>query len=242
LMGFTRDPQIVEDTTSVRGSTFDIGDSFGVDTSSTVSSMAFFIAPTQSVNGSDVEFLRKGSCNNLEGEYCKFKVDTSAATSSGYALSSLSSGFYHMSVTMDVQKDDLSLYLNGELLESSSYSEVFGIDTKTPAKLPTFISQQESDNPSFYYSEDDVLASDSPFKDKVFHLGPQTNTYFTPWIIGGGWTDGIPEVGFMSTGHGLSSGLGGHVGSFKVYSRPLNTTEITSNYNAHKNYYKDIDV
>ena len=242
LMGFSRDPQIVRDTTAVRGSTFDIGDSFGVDTSSTVSSMAFFIAPTQSVNGNDVEFIRKGSCNNLEGEYCKFKVSTSATTESGYGLSSLSSGFYHMSVTMDVQEDDLSLYLNGELLESSSYSEVFGIETKTPAKLPTFIAQQESSNPSFYYKEANLLGSASPIKDAVFHSGPQTNTYFTPWIIGGGWTDGIPEVGFMGTGHGLSSGLGGHVGSFKVYSRPLNTTEIISNYNAHKNYYKDIDV
>ena len=240
LMGFTRDPQIVTETIKSRGSTFDVGDSFGVDTSTTVNSMAFFIAPTQSVNGNDVEFIRKGECNNLENGYRKFVIQTSSTTDSGYSLNDLSSQFSHISVSMDVQNDDLSVYLNGELLESSSYSEVFGTQPKHAARLPTFISQKLTDNPSFYYSQDTILASTQ--SQTALKAGPDTNTYFTPWIIGGGWTDGLPKVGFMGEGHGLSSGLGGHVGSFKIYSKPLDSIEVTHNYNAHKNYYKDIDV
>jgi hypothetical protein len=46
----------------------------------------------------------------------------------------------------------------------------------------------------------------------------------------------------MSTSHGFYSGLTGHIGSFKVYSKPLNISEAYKNYTAHKGFFEDIDI
>ena len=239
LMGFTRDPQMTSDTVLGRGSDFDIGDGFGLVTSATTRKTHFFIAPTQSANGTDVEFIRNEPCNPEDDPYRKMSVSISATTDSGYALSDCSQEFVHLNISFSVSSDEISLFLNGEELATSSYSSVFGKDPKIPAAIPTFISPKDSAYPSYNY--DDIPT------------GPALNTYFTPWIIGGGYTDGLSvdlvqdgtydgSGGFMSTGHGLYSGLTGHVGSFKVYSKPLNKTEALTNYETHKEYYEDIDL
>ena len=75
---------------------------------------------------------------------------------------------------------------------------------------------------------------------------PRNNSFFTPWLLGGGWTDGIPVAadtsagGFMGTGHGYSSGLNGYVGSVKFYAKPLSNSEVKTNYNAQKGFFKNI--
>ena len=38
----------------------------------------------------------------------------------------------------------------------------------------------------------------------------------------------------------VSSGLNGHVGSLKFYSRPLNINEVRKNYEAQKGFFKNI--
>jgi hypothetical protein len=117
---------------------------------------------------------------------------------------------------------------------------------------------------------------------------------FTPWIIGGGYTDNIPKVpgtnfrpqGFLGSntnnyhqqtqkGDSVSSitcgtmgeyivgqhnpplsggkggtasarrniprsGLDGFIGSFKIYSRPLNTSEAKVNYDSQKGFFHNI--
>ena len=234
LMGFTRDPQITNNSVVERGSDFDIGDTLGVNTSSTPENTHFFIAPTQSANGNDVEFIRKGDCNVQSEEY-RFMSIPISSTVGGLALSDSSESFIHVSVSFDVKEDIITVRLNGKDLATSSYSEVFGTTPGFAAKIPTFISPSDSKNPSYTYSN--------------IGVGPKTNTFFTPWIIGGGFTDGIDVTlesslngsgGFMSSSHGLYSGLTGHVGSFKIYSRPLNNRESLKNYQAHKGYYEDI--
>ena len=239
LMGFTRDPQMTSNTALARGSDFDIGDSFGLVTSATTRKTHFFIAPTQSANGTDVDFVRNEPCNPGDDPYRKMSVSISATTDSGYALSDCSEEFVHLNVSFNLSADEVNIFLNGETLSTSSYSEVFGKDPQVPANIPTFIAPKDATNPSYNY--DDVIK------------GPQLYPFFTPWIIGGGYTDGLSidlvqdgsydgSGGFMSTGHGLYSGLTGHVGSFKVYSKPLNTTEALKNYESHKEYYEDIDL
>ena len=239
LMGFTRDPQMTSNTALARGSDFDIGDSFGLVTSATTRKTHFFIAPTQSANGTDVDFVRNEPCNPGDDPYRKMSVSISATTNSGYALSDCSEEFVHLNVSFNLSADEVNIFLNGETLSTSSYSEVFGKDPQVPANIPTFIAPKDATNPSYNY--DDVIK------------GPQLYPFFTPWIIGGGYTDGLSidlvqdgsydgSGGFMSTGHGLYSGLTGHVGSFKVYSKPLNTTEALKNYESHKEYYEDIDL
>ena len=242
LMGFTRDPQITQQSVQARGTDLDPGASLNIDTSSTTSSISFFIAPTQSINGTDVEFIRSGDCENQVNTYLNMSVDVTATTSSGYRLLDLSSDFYHLSVSMDVRNDLISVFLNGELLASKAYSEVFGTTEKEPARIPTFISPMDSDDPSFFY--DTTKLTNEQTTD--FANGPVNDVFFTPWIVGGGWTDGIPvdtsSGGFMSTSHGFYSGLTGHIGSFKVYSKPLNISEAYKNYTAHKGFFEDIDV
>jgi hypothetical protein len=41
---------------------------------------------------------------------------------------------------------------------------------------------------------------------------------------------------------GIISGLRGFVGGVKFYLRPLSNEEVLNNYNASKNFFKNIDV
>ena len=130
-------------------------------------------------------------------------------------------------------------------MASSALTEVFGMEATHPPTLPTFIIPNTADGSSFYYSNSTVNqhAGSTTFSD-----GPTNDTYFTPWIVGGGWTDGFPinsttrEGGFMGLRHGLTSGLNGFVGSLKFYSKPLSNSEVIKNYNAQKGLFKNIQI
>ena len=259
VMGFTRDPQMKTiGTTTSRGSDIDISLNYpGVASDDTTSSFAFFIAPTQSIQDSNgnnsVEFIRSDPCESTLTTFDSMIVPHTKQTASGYTFGDLSSTYVHMNVSFDVQNDLISVYLNNEILATESLSTTFGTEYKTPPRVPSFIST--GDNSSFYYSEVNVNTSAT----SVFDNGPSNDTFFTPWIIGGGWTDGTPITystssgGFMGStsiggsasvlgSHGFSSALGGRVGSFKIYDKPLDTKEITTNYNAHKAFFQNIKI
>tara|TARA_R110000744_G_scaffold33621_5_gene78900 strand:- start:1557 stop:1952 length:396 start_codon:yes stop_codon:yes gene_type:complete len=131
-------------------------------------------------------------------------------------------------------------------MATSSLATVFGVGTHKPPSIPTFATPANSDSSSFYYSSGTVNQNtgvhhfdDGPYLDQAG---------FTPWMVGGGWTDGIPfdstrmTGGFMGNHHGWSSGLGGHVGSVKFYAKPLSTKEVLTNFNAQKGFYKNIKI
>ena len=256
VMGFTRDPQMARrGTTAPRGTDTDIAINYNdITTAETIEDYAFFIAPTQSIKETvtegnttteyrSCEFVRKGSCESTLTEFDGMVIPHSQQTKSGFTIKDVSSSFVHMNVSFDVSADQVTVSLNGEELETSAMSEVFGIETKKPARIPSFIKQ--GDDPSFEYEAGQI---DNSFAATIFNEGPLNDTYFTPWIIGGGWTDGLPVDedasvgGFMGNSHGFSSGLGGHVGSFKIYNKPLNTTEVTKNYDAHKAFFTNIKI
>lgn len=245
LMGFTRDPQITTPGTILpRGTdtsaSYGYGDTLPV--SATVGTMSFFIAPTQSVNGTDVEFVRSSTCVGSQTGYDVMSVSVSATTNSGYSFMDVIDGFVHLNVSFDVQKNAINIFLNGELLETSAMSTVFGINPGEAPKIPSFI--KTGDNPSFAYSSGTVDNS----LTTIFDAGPKNDPYFTPWIVGGGWTDGITidtdtsSGGFMSTAHGFSSGFGGRIGSLKIYDKPLDIKEVNTNYNAHKAFFTKIEL
>jgi len=76
-----------------------------------------------------------------------------------------------------------------------------------------------------------------------YSSGPSLDTYFTPWIVGGGYTDGFEENNFMGGEYGgRVSGLRGYLGCTRFYSKPLNGSDILNNYNATQNFFKNIDV
>jgi hypothetical protein len=155
------------------------------------------------------------------------KVDLSSFAS----LGNVSSQFVLLDVTIDPNEDKISMYADGSLLATSSLQAVFGTEERVPINLPNF----KKDN-SFEYGPTSV---DGPITLKQ---GPKLNPYYTPWIIGGGYTDGMYNYNNFMGGDrgGVISGLHGHLGSVKFYSKPLSAKEVSQNYNAQKGYFKNI--
>ena len=228
-MGFTRDRQITK----------------GLEPSNNAADnpaaqSVFYIAPTRSVNTSSVGFINKASKTQCisEFEVFKFAVPLSSTIgSTGKKIFDVSSEFIHLAVSIDPSKDKVVAYFDGVAVATSSMSESFGVDYLDTLKIPSF-----AKNSSFTYS----LASTS---SAHFNYGPNVSSgSFTPWILGGGFTDGIRSNGsdayngFMGRGHGLNSGLNGYVGSVKFYAKPLTNGEVLENYNGQKAFFKNIDL
>ena len=76
----------------------------------------------------------------------------------------------------------------------------------------------------------------------------------TPWIIGGGYTDGMhtKELGTHVDGSnegmnfmggkwgGKKSGLHGFLGSLKLYNRAITGSEVSKNYEAQQGFFENI--
>jgi hypothetical protein len=217
LCGFTRDRRITRDNTGFSNSN---------SLNDPASSLSFFIAPTQSRDASSLSWINNDDCQNYPTFY-KMKVDLSSTI-----LGSVSSQFVLIDITCEPETDTIKIYGDGNLLATSSISNVFGVPYKSSPNLPTF----KKDN-SFEYSNTTV---DGP---TILKEGPLLNTFYTPWIVGGGYTDGMYQYGnFMGGGArgGVVSGLRGHIGSLKFYSRPLDNSEVSTNFNAQKGFFKNI--
>jgi hypothetical protein len=228
-LGFTRDRQITK----------------GLEPSNNTADnpaneSVFYIAPTRSVNTSSVGFINKASKTACisEFEVFKFSVPLSATiTGTSKSLFNVSSEFMHVAVSLNPEKDQITAYFDGVAIATSSISASLGTTYLDTLKVPSFAKAN-----TFSYS----LASTS---SAHFNYGPTVPVgSFTPWIIGGGFTDGIRSNnsdgynGFMGRGHGLNSGLNGYVGSVKFYSRALTNTEVLENYNGQKAFFKNIDL
>ncbi len=244
LIGFTRDPVIFSDSPIIPGPNTNPGLNAGLDSSATVVSSCFFIAPTQSFGDDSVEFIPKIKDCSFTG-YHRMKVDVSSALSNGKSLSDVSSTYIHLHIAFNVPKDECTVYLDGSILSTSAISDVFGVKSFTAPKVPTFIVPKNKPYSSFYYSSGTVNQAPGV---TAFDTGPQNDTYFTPWIVGGGWTEGYPidfsasAGGFMGTRHGYTGSLHGNVGSLKFYSRPLTTKEVLKNYEAQSGFFKNIEI
>ena len=244
LIGFTRDPVVYSDDFIIPGPNTDPGLNADIDSSSTVASSCFFVAPVMSF-GSSVEFIPNTDCANSEDlKYNKFVVRDDLEVN-GKKFTDVSGNFVHIHVSFDVSSDICSVYLDGVQMATSSITSVFGNEPRVAPRIPTFISPADSATSSFYYSSGTVNHRE-PWS--TFQYGPRTDTYFTPWIVGGGWTDGYPidstsiEGGFMGIRHGLTSGLNGFVGSLKFYSKPLTNKEVLQNFNAQQGFFKNIQT
>ena len=219
VCGFTRDRRITQDS---------VGYSNNNELNNPASSLSFFIAPTQARDSSSASWINNDDCQDVPTFY-KMKVDL-ADTDFG----NVSSQFVLIDITCDPNTDTIKLFADGSLVATSAISAVFGVDKGIPPNLPTF----KKDN-SFQYSSTTV---DGP---TVLKQGPLLNTYYTPWIVGGGYTDGMYQHGnFLGGGErgGITSGLRGHLGSLKFYSRALDNTDVLTNYKAQQGFFKNIKI
>jgi len=224
VMGFTTDRSIV----SGLNSSTDIADNHPDN------GINFYIAPTQSVNTCDVVFINNTTdivnCAADPGFY-KCAVDIQK-TVNGASLADTSSNFVHINVSVDVPKNEVRIACDGELLTTSSIPQTFGNGAFTPPSLPTFVKEN-----SFNYNSSN-MGRVSPLQH-----GPKLTSYFTPWILGSGYTDGMRyDGGFMGTNQGTRSGLEGHLGSFKIYGKALTIEEAKKNFDAQSIFFKNIQT
>jgi len=183
----------------------------------------FLIAPTQSYNSSSLGFINKEPCNANNTNWHGLTVPVSSS------FTDLQNSFCHLAVTFDPIQDKVSVYLDSQLLAASGYYDTFGTGSYLSPKIPSLTLSS-----SFEYASS----------------GPKLDKFFTPWIIGGGYTDGCPvgqdelgAGGFTGgTYGGFISGLQGKLGSLKFYSRPLTSSQIAQNYNANKNFFKFVKL
>ena len=224
IMGFTRDRRITKD----------LDYSLGSYDNHPTSSLSFFVAPTQAVNDTSVGLIHDGCAHDSSPNYFSFSVDASTTSSKGlhgYLLSGTNQ-FVLVSFTMDPKNDKASLYVNGDLMATSSLEDSFGRDKYSPVEVPSFHKSSSFDYVPSSFS--------SSALDNVKN-GPSLGTYFTPTILGGGYTDGIDGKGFMgNTTYGAISGLRGHLGSTKFYNRALDMGEVLDNYEAQKEVFENI--
>jgi hypothetical protein len=223
VCGFTRDRRITQLSTSSNP----IGFSNSNLDNDPVSSLSFFLAPTISRDASSASFVNNDECANYP-TFHKMKVDLSATD-----FGNVSSQFVLIGVTCNPETDEISMYADGNLVATSSIAKVFGVEKNQTPSLPNF--KQKN---SFEYSSTTV---DGP---KILTQGPLLNPFYTPWIVGGGYTDGMYYRGNFMGGDrgGITSGLRGHVGSLKFYSKPLNSTEAKKNYDAQRGFFKNIKI
>lgn len=223
VCGFTRDRRITQLSTSSNP----IGFSNSNADNDPVSSLSFFIAPTISRDASSASFINDRECAEY-ATFHKMKVDLSAT-----AFGDVSSQFVLVGIACDPQKDEIRMYADGNLIATSSISTVFGVEPKHTPSLPNF-----KQTNSFEYSPTTV---DGP---QVLKQGPLLYDFYTPWTVGGGYTDGMYYRGNFMGGDrgGITSGLRGHVGSLKFYAKPLDSTGAKKNFDAQKGFFKNIKI
>jgi len=220
IIGFTRDRRITQDAGY---------SNLNEDNSS--ANTKFFIAPTQSRDLSSASWINSSDCLQ-DTTYLGHSVDLNTTTN-GKSFGGVSSEFVLCTITVDPAEDSIRFYADSELISETTVTESFGLAKKEPLNLPSRYM-----NNSFEYSKD---TTDAP---STLHEGPKLNNFYTPWIVGGGYTDGMANHNNFLGGDrgGNTSPLNGHIGSMKFYSRAISGEEIISNYNTQKRFFKDIDL
>lgn len=190
------------------------------DADNSVEDLVFVVAPTQSYDSSSAGFISKRT--NCSKENLHGMTVPVFNTLNGKSLSTCGDSFVQLSITMDPKKDEVRVYMDGVKLATSSYQDTFGVTRPGESYKAPSVYQ----NNSFEYSG-----------------GPKLDTYFTPWILGGGYTDGFSSGNFMGGEYGGKvSGLRGYLGCTRFYSKPLEDSEVLNNYKATQRFFKNINM
>jgi hypothetical protein len=226
IFGFSRDRRFTQATVPSN-----------LEADNPVQDVALVLAPTQSYDSSSAGFIVNKEITESCQSASSYKglVIPASSTYNGATLSSCEDEFCQISVTFNPVRDEIKVYLDGTNLVTSSYVDVFGV---SPRKQTPMLPSIPPDN-AFEYNTTNITGSSL----ETYKYGPKRDEYFTPWVLGGGYTDGNADGGFMGgTYGGKVSGLAGYLGCTRFYSKPLNSAEILNNYNATKNFFKNIKL
>lgn len=118
------------------------------------------------------------------------QISHSTQTASGKSILSVSGQVCHISISFDYHSDSIKVYLDSELLSSSAISVCFNTNPGEPLQIPTAASYNAT-NP---YITSLGVKNTNKFAESL-HEGLTTPInglpLFTPWIIGGGFTDTV---------------------------------------------------
>ena len=223
IYGFTRDRRFTSNETASNDAA-----------NNPTSSLRLVLAPTQSYDSSSVGLVanRGDACRRDSWRGLNIPVKQ---LFNGKSLSSCGEEFCQLSVVLKPSKDQVSLYLDGVKIATDSYMEVFG----TPREGAVYHCPSVFQPNSFEYNSSSVNVSSV----EALKAGPKLDDYFTPWILGGGYTDGNPNGNFMGGEYGGKiSGLRGYLGCTRFYSKPLTDAEVLNNYEATQKFFKNIDL
>ena len=226
ILGFTRDRRFTQETIPSN-----------LEADNPVRDVSLVMAPTQSFDSSSAGFISNkkltATCESVSS--WKGLVIPVSSTFNGATLSSCESEFCQISVTFNPVLDEIKVYLDGTNLVTSSYSDVFDAESrKQTPRIPSIPPEN-----SFEYIKSNLGGNSI----QEYHEGPRRDRYFTPWILGGGFTDGNPDGGFMGGEYGGKvSGLNGYLGCTRFYSKPLTDAEVLNNYNATESFFKNIKI
>ena len=184
-------------------------------------------------------------------------------------IASVNTEFVHFSLILDPPKDAISLYCDGMLVGSNSIRTSFGMASSMDLlNIPTCARKDNRfgrfDINSFDWAKNTGPRIGTTGSSPLLH-----ELAFTPWVLGGGFTDGMPG-GFLGkntnttynqppndstrkaqhqdwpvnweTPEPARSGLEGFLGSFKVYNRPLSKEEVARNYKLQRGFFKHIKL
>lgn len=260
------------DTTKVHGMVMGFRDRGGAI--ATTSGLEFGVFPTVSQNRLDgttghsvciaEHFPHVGGYVDASAIRDLGLITPASVLNNSVKIGNTANEFMHVAVVFDFSGNRVSTLFDGEVLSTDALDVAFGTDNVKALLIP---SVTHAPNPNYLGTsswENTTLTG-----PVVGNLGQG----FTPWILGGGFTDGIAKYGSISTydpgflGYNTnqhygsppnnsqhspslggitstkpSSGLGGFLGSFKLYSRALSIEEVRHNFNSQKGFFKNIKL
>jgi len=191
------------------------------------------LAPTISYDSSTVAFITTSECA-VDSGWLGMYIPHTKATASGKTLADCRLEYLQLGFSLDYKQDTVTVFLDGEELETSSISTVFGTRPHHAVDIPSFKLEN-----SFNYSATSVPA----LARNSIKSGPRLYPFFTPWIVGGGYTDGNKYGGFMGGDYGgLISGLRGFLGSIKFYKKPITVSGVKKNFDVQKRLFKAVSA
>ena len=122
-------------------------------------------------------------------------VTSGVRTEAGLGIGDVSGTFMHFNISFDYATDETRITLDGKHLVTSSVTDVLGINPKF-LQIPTAVRIDLEDTSQ-------NIVYNNPIKESFLGNGiydeyvtPERVAFpvFTPWIIGGGYTDNLPSI------------------------------------------------
>ena len=139
--------------------------------------------------------------NATSGTELGMKIPVSVSSVAGKSCSSCDVEFSHYNVSFDYKNDTVSVFIDGEVLATSSISDAFDIPKNVPLGVPSPIEVTRGSTQSFVQEGAHTESLVEGVEDSAVPKYP----IFTPWILGGGFTD---MIGTSQNSPGTTTPLG----------------------------------